>query len=128
MKETQAQITAQINVARADADKRLTDALTRRDAVIAEERASVAAMVAQAESDIPVQKARLEQVKRRLEADVIQPAKAECEAAELKASADVAPIIKEADPELEARMNKEEELERSARQHHETPHFRAGDE
>jgi small subunit ribosomal protein S3 len=41
---------------------------------------------------------------------------------------DVAPIIKEADPELEARMNKEEELERLARQHHETPHFRSGDE
>lgn len=102
LQETQAQITAQINVAKADADKRLTDALTRRDAVVAEEKASVAAMVAQAEADIPVQKARLEQVKRRLEADVIQPAKADCEAAELRAAADVAPIIEDGKAKAEA--------------------------
>jgi hypothetical protein len=39
-----------------------------------------------------------------------------------------APIVKEADPELEARLNAEEELERRHRQHHEMPHFRTGDE
>ena len=44
------------------------------------------------------------------------------------AAAVASPIIKEADPELEARMNKEEELERLARQPSETPHFRSGDE
>lgn len=95
LQETQAQISAQISVAKADADKRLTDALTRRDAVIAEERASVAALLAQAEADIPVQKARLEQVRRKMDADVIQPAKAQCEAAEQDAAAQVAPIIEE---------------------------------
>ncbi len=35
-----------------------------------------------------------------------------------------APIIKEADPDLERRLNEEEELERRARAHSETPHFR----
>lgn len=102
LQETQAQITAQINVAKADAEKRLTDALTRRDAVIAEERASVAAMVAQAESDIPVQEARLEQVKRKLEADVVKPAMAECEAAEQRAAGEVASILEDSRAKADA--------------------------
>jgi small subunit ribosomal protein S3 len=38
-----------------------------------------------------------------------------------------APIIKEADPELERLLAEEEEIERLTREHHETPHFR-GDE
>ena len=38
-----------------------------------------------------------------------------------------APIIKEADPELERRLSEAEELERRARGHHETPHFRGED-
>jgi small subunit ribosomal protein S3 len=37
------------------------------------------------------------------------------------------PLIKEADPELERLLAEEEEIERSTRQHHETPHFRPGD-
>jgi small subunit ribosomal protein S3 len=39
-----------------------------------------------------------------------------------------APVIKEADPELERLLAEEEEIERRTRQHHETPHFRTGDE
>ena len=37
------------------------------------------------------------------------------------------PLIKEADPELERLLAEEEEIERSTRDHHETPHFRPGD-
>ncbi|MBL8065460.1 MAG: hypothetical protein JNM34_06325 [Chthonomonadaceae bacterium] len=102
LQETQAQITASISVARAEAEKRLTDALTRRDAVVAEEKAAVAALVAQAEAEIPVQTARLEQTKRKLEADVILPAKAQCEAAERKATADVSAIIQDGRARAEA--------------------------
>jgi small subunit ribosomal protein S3 len=40
---------------------------------------------------------------------------------------EVAPLIKEADPELERLLAEEEEIERSTREHHETPHFRPGD-
>jgi small subunit ribosomal protein S3 len=43
------------------------------------------------------------------------------------AEAENAPIIKEADPELERLLAEEEEIERLTREHHETPHFR-GDE
>ena len=38
-----------------------------------------------------------------------------------------APVVKEADPELERLLAEEEEIERRTRQHHEAPHFR-GDE
>src|SRR5262245_7267328 len=44
--EARAKITAHIEIARAEAQKKLTDALTRRDAVVAEEQATVAAAVA----------------------------------------------------------------------------------
>jgi small subunit ribosomal protein S3 len=40
---------------------------------------------------------------------------------------EAAPLIKEADPELERLLAEEEEIERSVRDHHETPHFRPGD-
>jgi small subunit ribosomal protein S3 len=46
-------------------------------------------------------------------------------AAEVPAAA---PLVKEADPDLERLLAEEEEIERRTRQHHETPHFRSGDE
>jgi small subunit ribosomal protein S3 len=39
-----------------------------------------------------------------------------------------ASVVKEADPELERLLAEEEEIERRTRQHHETPHFRTGDD
>jgi len=38
------------------------------------------------------------------------------------------PLVKEADPEFERLLAEEEEIERSTREHHETPHFRPGDD
>ncbi len=43
-------------------------------------------------------------------------------------AAEAMPLLKEADPELERLLAEEEEIERSTREHHETPHFRPGDE
>ena len=40
---------------------------------------------------------------------------------------EAAPLLKEADPELERLLAEEEEIERSVRDHSETPHFRPGD-
>ena len=37
------------------------------------------------------------------------------------------PLVKEADPDFEKLLAEEEEIERSVRSHHETPHFRPGD-
>ena len=52
------------------------------------------------------------------------------EEAPAAAEADVdesAPLVKEADPDFERLLAEEEEIERSVREHHETPHFRPGD-
>lgn len=90
-----AEIEANTNTAKADAQKRLTETLTRRDALVAEEQAQVVAAVAQASADLEVQKARIEQVRNMLEADVVAPAKAYTESAEANAKAGVAAIIEE---------------------------------
>jgi small subunit ribosomal protein S3 len=44
------------------------------------------------------------------------------------AEADAKPLLGEADPELERLLAEEEEIERRTREHHETPHFRGGEE
>lgn len=94
-KETKAQTEAAIATANAEAQRRLTEIKTRRAALVAEELAQVNAAVARAKSELEVQKARVEQVRRQLDADVIQPAKAAAEAAEARATAEVAPILEE---------------------------------
>ncbi len=43
-------------------------------------------------------------------------------------SAEVAPLVKEADPDIEKLLAEEEEIERRTRQTHETPHFRPGED
>lgn len=101
-REVQAQINGQIEFAKADAQRRLTDALTRRAAVVAEEQSAVAALVAQAQADLEVQKARIDQTKFRLQADVIQPAKAKAESSESMAKAAAQPLIAEGQARADA--------------------------
>lgn len=101
-REIESSITAQLSVARADAERALADARSRRAAVVAEEEAIVAAQVAKAKAELEVQRARLEQVRKQLEADVVQPARAECEAMEQRAKADVAGIVEEGRARAEA--------------------------
>lgn len=100
--EVQAQVTAQIEIAKADAGRRLQDTLTKRSAMVAEELAAVAAATAQAKAEVAVQEARIEQVRQRLEADVVQPAKATCEAAEAHARASVAHILEDGKAQADA--------------------------
>ena len=40
------------------------------------------------------------------------------------ATEELAPVIREVDPELERLLAEEEEIERRTREHHEAPHFR----
>ncbi len=40
---------------------------------------------------------------------------------------EIKPLVGEADPEFERLLAEEEAIERSTREHHETPHFRPGD-
>ena len=47
---------------------------------------------------------------------------------EVAEGAEVAPLLKEADPDIEKLLAEEEEIERRTRQSHETPHFRPGED
>ncbi|MBU0551196.1 flotillin family protein [Myxococcota bacterium] len=93
--ETTAQITARMSIIKADAAQRLAEIESRQGALVAEEQAKVGQAVVQALAEMEVQKARVEQVRQRLEADVVLPAKAACEAAEEQARADASPIIED---------------------------------
>jgi flotillin len=104
-REIEARILADISITAADGEKLLKDATTRRAAVVAEEEAKVAALVAKARADLSVQRARVEQVRKQLEADVIAPAKARCEAMEQEAKAEVASIVEEGRARAEALTN-----------------------
>ncbi|MCP4449356.1 MAG: flotillin family protein [Myxococcales bacterium] len=71
-----AALEAEIAKARAEAEKRIVDASTRKTAMVAEQRGQVTAAVARANAELGVQRARLEQVRFRLVADEIKPAEA----------------------------------------------------
>ena len=68
---------SQLQVAIADNQRRVSDAQTKRGAMIAEQQGEVQAMIAQTSGEIQMQDARIEQVRLQLEADVIQPAEAQ---------------------------------------------------
>jgi len=77
--ETQeiARLEAEIAMARADAKKRILDAQTKKTAMVAEQRSYVTAAVAKASAEVDVQRARLEQVRLKLQADEVKPAEAD---------------------------------------------------
>ena len=91
-----AKVEADGAIVEADVERRIIDAETRRGAVIAEEQSTTKAEVVRANAQVSVQEARIEQVTRRLQADVVQPARAALSAAEAKARGDAAPIIENA--------------------------------
>lgn len=90
-----ARIEAEIAMARADAERRIIDAQTKKQAMISEEEAQVTAQVARAEAELHVQTARLDQVRLQLEADVIRPAEAKREAMLAEAIGNAAKIVEE---------------------------------
>lgn len=74
------QIEAEREINIAQAERRVADAQTKGEAMIAEQRGQVAAMIARARGAIDAETARVEQVRRQLEADVLEPARAQTEA------------------------------------------------
>jgi len=88
-------IAAAIRTMEADVKRKIADAQTQRAALVAEQKGEIAADVAQAQAEVEVQKARIEQVKRRLEADIIEPARAQMEATINDARGQAAKIVEE---------------------------------
>jgi flotillin len=88
-----AKIDADLEIQRQETAKRIADATSRREAMIQEARGQVAAQIAQAKAEIDRQKARAPQEKRRLDADVVQPAIAKQRASEEAARGGAAATI-----------------------------------
>ncbi len=93
---------AQLGTLRADNARRVADAQTRGAAMIAEARGKVTARLARAEAELEVQRARIEQVRRQLQADVLEPARAQKAAAEASARGDAAKIVEQGRATAEA--------------------------
>jgi flotillin len=88
-------IDAQLGTLRADMARRITDAETMGVAVVAEAKGDVVAKLARAKAELDVQQARVEQVRRQLQADVLEPARAQKAAAEAQAKGDAANIVEQ---------------------------------
>jgi flotillin len=89
------QIEKDLEVAKADAERRVRDAQTKRTAVIAEVEAIIGAEVARVQGEVAVQTERIKKVENQLQADVIAPAEAECQRFIAEAKGDAAQIIED---------------------------------
>jgi flotillin len=74
------QVDAEEQIAIANAERRVVDAKTRALAMVAEQEGQVKSDIAKATAAVEAEEARVEKVRRQLEADVIEPAKADMEA------------------------------------------------
>lgn len=90
-----AQLKADREFAKAEADKRIIAARTRRAATVAREKSTIDAQIARATAEMQVQTARIEQVGFQLDADLVAPARAYRSQKEAEARADVASIKEE---------------------------------
>jgi flotillin len=89
------QLQAKLGALRAEVGRRKVDAETRVGALVAEAQGQVATRIARAEADVAVQGARVEQVRRRLQADVLEPARARRAADEAGAKGASASIVEQ---------------------------------
>src|SRR5258708_18705119 len=71
-----AKVDAQIATARAEGQRRIVEATTRKGALVAESKGQVLALLAKATAEVSVQQARLAQVRFQLIADKVKPAEA----------------------------------------------------
>ncbi len=71
-----AKVDAEIATARAEGQRRIAEAQTRKGALIAESKGQVQALLAKATAEVQVQRARLAQVRFQLIADKVKPAEA----------------------------------------------------
>ncbi|MFT4621557.1 MAG: flotillin [Myxococcota bacterium] len=89
------QIEADEQIASAQAERRVVDALTQAKAMVAEQEGQVVAAIARAEAALEAEAARAEQVRIQLEADVLEPARANMEAGIAQARGHSARILEE---------------------------------
>ena len=93
MEAEMSKIDADLKVAQKENERRIVEATTQREALIAEAKGQVAAQVAQARAQLGAWDARIEQVRRKLEADVVAPADATKQQKEAEAKGEAAGLI-----------------------------------
>jgi flotillin len=82
-------------IVQSKAEQRIQDALTKREALVAEAESIVESEIARTEAEIGVQEARIKQVEQQLQADVIAPAEAACKRMLSEARGNAAQIIED---------------------------------
>ncbi len=90
-----------LEISKAEAERRVRDALTKRVAIVAEAESLVGAEIAKTQAQVAVQTERIKQVEHQLQADVIAPAEAESKRAISKAKADAASIVEDGKAQVE---------------------------
>jgi len=90
-----AECSADIEIARAETARRVADAQTLREALVAKEVGEVSALIAKAQAELAVQEARVEQVRSQLAADVLATAHAERDASIADAKGRASKIIED---------------------------------
>jgi flotillin len=90
-----ARISADFEISRQQYKKRILDATSKREAMIAEAQGQVLSLISQVRAEIERQGARVLQVQRQLDAEVVQPAEADRKAAEEKARGEASRIIEQ---------------------------------
>jgi flotillin len=88
-------------IVQADAERRVRDAQTKRVAMVAEAQSIVGAEIAKTEAEVNVQRERIIQVERKLQADVIVPAEARCKQSIAQAKGGAAGIIEDGKAQAE---------------------------
>lgn len=86
---------AEMKILEADIQRQVIDAKSAGKAMIAEEIGAVKALIEEARENVKVQTARVQQVERRLLADVVAPAEAEMQQRRADAQAQAARIIED---------------------------------
>ncbi len=97
-----AKIKAELNIARAEADRRVANAQTAQVAFVAEQQGEVKALLTRATAEVELQEARIEQMRHQLNANVVEPARAAMEAASSRARGEAAPILANGKAQAEA--------------------------
>jgi flotillin len=90
-----AKVEAQIRTVRAEGQRRIAEAQTRKGALVAESKGQVLAQLAKVTADVDVQRARLAQVRFQLTADKIKPAEAKRAQMVLQAKGAASKIIED---------------------------------
>ncbi|MGK7954808.1 MAG: flotillin family protein [Crocosphaera sp.] len=92
-----------LEIAKADSEKRVRDAQTKRTAMISEAESIVMSELAKVEAEVAVETERIKQVEQQLQADIIAPAEAECQRKIAEAQGQAAKIIEDGKAEAEGK-------------------------